>query len=222
MREPVAWEHLGRRAYRESLAVQEARWQARRNGAEDVCLAVEHPPTITFGLRATLADLLVSPAVLEARGIACAISDRGGGATYHGPGQLVLYPVVGLAARAFGVRAFVSALEEIMIEIAAAFGVRAGRDARGRGVWTARGKLGAVGIRVRDGIATHGLALNVNPDLTAFRTIAPCSVPGLPVTSLAREGSGSATIDAVLPLAEGVATRLLQSAAPRVPEEVFP
>lgn len=208
MRVPVAWKWLGHRAYDDALAQQAVAWHARRAGGPDVCLALEHPPTITLGKRATAADLRVPEAMLGAQGIPCIRVERGGHATYHGRGQLVLYPIVALSPRGFGVGAFVATLEAIMIEIAAAFGVAARRDARGHGVWTARGKLGAVGIRVREGISMHGLALNVTTDVSAFELIAPCGVAGLPVTTLRMEGA-DASLTEVAAAAEAIACRLL-------------
>ncbi len=212
MSAPIAWRWLGRRAYESALAVQETCWRTRRAGGTDTCLAVEHPPTITLGRRATAAELRVSKAVLATRGIACVATERGGWATYHGPGQLVLYPIVALASRGFGVASFVWTLEEIMIQLAAACDVVARRDAHGHGVWTDRGKLGAVGIRVRDGVSVHGLALNVTVDLHAFTLIRPCGVAGLPVTSLAVEGARHAAVADLLPVAEKIACRLLAPA----------
>jgi lipoate-protein ligase B len=212
MSAPIAWRWLGRRAYESALAVQVACWRARCAGGSDACLAVEHPPTITLGKRATRAELRVSEASLARRGIACVATERGGWATYHGPGQLVLYPILALATRGFGVASFVWTLEQIMIELAADRGVVARRDQRGHGVWTDRGKLGAVGIRVRDGVSLHGLALNVTTDLDAFDLIRPCGVAGSPVTSLAAERARNATIAGVLPAAEAIACRLLTTA----------
>jgi len=214
MRAPIAWRWLGRRAYESALAVQEACWRARRAGGYDTCIAVEHPPTITLGKRATRSELRVSDAVLAARGIACVAAERGGWATYHGPGQLVLYPIVALAARGFGVASFVCTLEQIMIELAAEAGVVARRDPRGHGVWTEHGKLGAVGIRVRDGVSLHGLALNVTTDLDAFALIRPCGLTGLPVTSLAAEGVRPVSVARLLPAAEAIARRALAAAPP--------
>jgi lipoyl(octanoyl) transferase len=212
MTAPVAWQWLGRRAYDEALAIQEACWRTRRSGGPDVCLAVEHPPTVTLGKRATAADLRADAADLAARDVACVRVERGGHATYHGPGQLVLYPIVALAPRGFGVAAFVATLEAIMLEIAAACGVRAARDPRGHGVWTPRGKLGAVGIRVREGVSTHGVALNVDAALDGFDLITPCGMPGVGVTSLAVEGA-DVTVADVLPVAETIARRLLAGTA---------
>ncbi len=212
MREPVSWKWLGLCAYERALEQQEAAWIARRGGGPDVCLALEHPPTITLGRRATAGDVAVSDHELAALGVARHAIERGGHATYHAPGQLVLYPIVHLVARGLGVRAFVWCLEEIMLAISRSVGVAAARDPRGRGIWTARGKLGAVGIRVRDGVSTHGLALNVDLDLDGYRLITPCGVPGLPVTSLRAEGT-DADIRTLLPIAEAACRAMFDTAA---------
>ena len=209
MPERIVWEHLGRCGYARALAHQDDCWRARRAGGPDRALTVEHPPTITFGRRATQEDRRVDPARLAALGIACIATDRGGHATYHGPGQLVVYPILDLRARGLGVRAFVFALEAVMIEIAATLGVPAWRDARGHGVWSRTGKLGAVGIRVRQGVTTHGLALNVDGDLAPFRLIAPCGVADLAVTSLAREGAAVGGVAALVPAAVTACERWL-------------
>jgi lipoate-protein ligase B len=215
MRAAIAWKWLGLYAYEDALALQHEAWSACRTGGPDICLALEHPPTITFGRRATAADVVASSDELARRGIGCHTTERGGRATYHAPGQLVLYPIVTLAARGLGVERFVWMLEEIMLAIAAAAGVRAHRDERGRGIWTTRGKLGAVGIRVRDGITSHGLALNVCVDLAGFDLIAPCGTRGLPVTSLAAEGARIEVLD-VLPAAERACARVFGTAESRV------
>ena len=218
MREPVQWRSLGLCAYDDALAQQEAAWDACRHGGPDMCFAVEHPPTITLGRRDTRDDLRRSTSELARLGVALHATERGGGATYHGPGQLVVYPIVRLAAHGLTVQAFVWRLDAIMLAIAAATGVAAERDPeRGHGIWTAAGKLGALGIRVRDGVTTHGLALNVDLDLGGFALIAPCSVPGLPVTSLRREGS-TATVADLLPIAERACRRFLAAPTAREAE----
>jgi lipoyl(octanoyl) transferase len=206
---PILWQWLGRRAYDRALAQQETCWRERREGGPDVVLAVEHPPTITFGKRSTAVDLDVADGALAARGIAHVTVDRGGRATFHGPGQLVLYPIIALAARGFGVAEFVWTLEQIMIEVAARVGIIADRDQRGHGVWTNGAKLGAVGIRVREGVSLHGLALNVTTDLAAFDLITPCGLPDVHVTSLRAQGAHHATVTNVLAIAEEIAPRLL-------------
>jgi lipoate-protein ligase B len=209
MREPMVWEYHGLRAYDDALALQAARWRTRSAGGPDTCIALEHPPTVTLGRRATADDLAVPEATLAARGVTCVRVERGGRATYHGPGQLVLYPIVHLAARGFGIASFIWTLEEIMIDVAAAFGVRATRDPRGRGVWAAHGKLGAVGIRVRDGISTHGLALNVSTDLGPYRWIVPCGLRALAVSSLVNEGAHTASMGGAVSVAEAICARRL-------------
>lgn len=207
MREPIRWKWLGLCAYERSLVLQAAAWEARRAGGSDVCLALEHPPTITLGRRITSADLLTTPTELARRGLSCHSTERGGGATYHAPGQLVLYPIVNLLERGIGIRTFVWLLEAIMLEVADAAGVAAHRDARGRGIWTERGKLGAVGIRVREGISTHGIALNVSLDLSGYTLIAPCGVRDLPVTSLRAEGASVEIVDLLAAAAQACVRR---------------
>jgi lipoate-protein ligase B len=221
MREPITWQWLGLCAYDQGLALQHAAWNARRSGAPDVCFALEHPPTITLGRRATPSDLLFDVDELARRGVALHATERGGRATYHAPGQLVLYPIVHLRERGLGVRAFVWMLEDVMLEIAAAVGVAAGRDPRGHGIWTARGKLGAVGIRVRDDVSLHGLALNVTVDRAGFELIAPCGVRGLAVTSLGAEGAGVTVADVVDVAARAIARRFDGVHSPLV-EEAHP
>jgi lipoate-protein ligase B len=219
MRGPIEWDYRGLCAYDEGLLRQQACWDACRASGPDVILALEHPPTVTLGRHATHADLTVSQATLAARGVACVRTDRGGRATYHGPGQLVLYPIMNLGARGFGVATFVWALEQVLLEIAVAFGVAARRDAHGRGVWSARGKLGAVGIRVRHGISTHGVALNVTTDLASYRMIVPCGTRNLPVTSLAHEGAPAVSVVAAAAVAEVVCARVLQAPPAGAPAE---
>jgi lipoate-protein ligase B len=215
---PIRWEFLGLCDYEGALAVQDAWWAARGAGGTDVCLALEHPPTVTLGRRATATDLAVPERELTARGVACIRTDRGGRVTYHGPGQIVVYPVVALRERGLGVRDFVCALERAMIETAAQVGVAARRDPSGHGVFAPGGKLGSVGIRVRRGVTTHGLALNVALDLAPFSWIVPCGVPGLPVTDLARaSGRPLATAD-VLPVLVERLTRALDGAPADAPE----
>lgn len=221
MREPITWKWLGLCAYERALALQEIAWQRRRSGGPDVFLALEHPPTITLGRRATAGDVLVDSHELARRGVAYHATERGGRATYHGPGQLVLYPIVHLRERGLGVRAFVWLLEDVMLAIAATTGVRAERDPRGHGIWTTRGKLGAVGIRVRDDVTLHGLALNVNADLANYDLITPCGMRGLGITSLAAEGA-TVTMTDVVAVAAHVCARRFDGRVVAVHEEARP
>jgi len=189
MREPITWKWLGLCTYDDALGRQERAWTACRATGSEFCFALEHPATITFGRRAVPDDIRASEEELIRRGVARCESERGGRATYHAPGQLVLYPVLDCRHRRLGVERFVTMLEDVMLAIARIAGVEARRDARGRGVWTARGKLGSVGIRIRDGVSLHGLALNVNLDLSGFDLIAPCGMKDVRMTSLRAEGS---------------------------------
>lgn len=208
MHEPIAWEWLGLCAYDDAMVRQEDAWRACRIAGSERCLALEHPATITFGRRATPGDLRTSAAALRERGVICRETERGGRATYHGPGQLVLYPIVDLGRRGWGAARFVGLLEDIMREIAAAAGVDAWRDGRGRGVWTAAGKLGSVGIRIREGVSMHGLALNVDVDLSGFDLIAPCGMEMVRMTSL-RDAGAQVTLRDLLPVAERALRRHL-------------
>ena len=163
-----------------------------QDGADETVLLVEHPPTITLGRRAeaSAAHLRATPAELRNLKVELVESDRGGDITYHGPGQLVAYPIIRLADHGLSVGAYMRVLQEIVVETVKAFGVEAHLDTAAPGVWApdpgnggAPAKLCAVGVRVRRGITMHGLALNVEPELSHFELIDPCGL-GRPVTSL--------------------------------------
>ena len=130
---------------------------------------------------------MVAQAFLDDQGIEVIQIDRGGNITYHGPGQAVLYPVVDLEKHRLSVPEYVNGLEEIMKRTCQQFGVAADRDRRNPGLWVGNAKIGSVGIALKRGIAIHGLALNINPDLTPFSWINPCGLPSLAMTSIARE-----------------------------------
>jgi lipoyl(octanoyl) transferase len=152
---------------------------ARVTPARGFLLLLEHPPVITLGKNADPRN------VLDPRGVPVRRIDRGGDVTYHGPGQLVGYPIVDV--RKMGVRAFVAALEDSIIDLLAGYGVEGRRRGKTVGVWTSRGKIASLGVRVSRGISTHGFALNVSNDLAPFGRINPCGEPGCPVTSLSLE-----------------------------------
>jgi lipoate-protein ligase B len=187
-------------AYTPLWALQTALVEARREGGleADVALFVEHTPVFTLGRRGGMDNVRVSPAFLERSGIPVVHVERGGDITYHGPGQLVIYPIVDLPRARLKVVTFVEGLEEVMIRVAADCGVRAGRSTRNRGVWVGEKKLGSVGIAVRRGISFHGLALNVDPDLMPFQWIHPCGLQEVRMTSLALEGAEGVTLDSAL------------------------
>ena len=182
---------LGRVEYEDGLALMRLAADAIRQGAPpdaDHLFVLEHPPVLTLGRGAGRANIVASPAWLERRGCEIHETDRGGDVTWHGPGQLVAYPVLVLG-RGLGPRRFVEALEEAMILTCADLGVPAGRQREHRGAWVGARKIGAVGVHVSRGMTSHGLALNVAVELQQFEAIVPCGIadPGLGVTSLDRE-----------------------------------
>jgi len=153
----------------------------------DVLIILEHPPVFTLGRRGGRNHLKVSEKELKSAKIPLVQVERGGEVTYHGPGQLIGYPIIDLRKARLGVVEYVTKLEEVMIRLAAAWRISAGRNALNRGVWVGQRKLGSVGIAVRHGISFHGFALNVNTALEPFEWIDPCGLEGVAVTSLARE-----------------------------------
>jgi lipoyl(octanoyl) transferase len=187
----AAW--LGRVPYREAWALQKQLAVRRADGAiGDRLLLLEHPRVLTLGRHADEGHVLADAAQLDRRGIEVIRVERGGEVTYHGPGQLVAYPILRLADRGLLLRPLVRALEAAMAATCEAFGVAAGRRDGHPGCWCdAVGdrprKVGALGIRVERGVSYHGIALNVDPDLADFDLIDPCGVPGLVSTSIAAE-----------------------------------
>lgn len=163
--------------------------EEKRSGQQDrdLFMLVEHPPVFTIGRNGSTTHLTVAETTLQERGIDLIRVERGGEITYHGPGQLVCYPIVNLKAAGLRVAEFTFQLEEIMIQVAAHYGVEAGRDPRNHGIWVGGRKLGSVGIAIKHGITFHGLALNVNCDLAPFSMITPCGLAGVAMTSVAKE-----------------------------------
>ncbi len=179
---------LGRIGYAAALALQQRLLEARIEGRiADTLLLLEHEPVITLGRGAKPEHVLASGQLLAARGVELYETGRGGDVTYHGPGQLVGYPIVDLSPDRRDVRKYVMGLEEVMIRTAGAFGLRAGRIAGLNGAWIEQRKLGAVGVRIRRWVTMHGFALNVSTALSAFELIVPCGISDKQVTSLERE-----------------------------------
>lgn len=192
VREPLAAAgliDLGRIDYAAAYELQQQLVERRRGGspADDLFLLVEHPPTFTLGRRGGRDNLMVGEAFLRQQGIPLVHIERGGDITYHGPGQVVLYPILHLHQAKLSVAGYVECLEEVMLRLAATCGVTAARDPRNHGVWVGNAKLGSIGIAIRHGIAFHGLALNVDIDLTPFSWVNPCGLSGVAMTSLSRE-----------------------------------
>lgn len=176
---------LGLVPYGEAWALQQRLAEARRAGlAPDTLLLLEHPHTYTIGRSGTRDHVYLSESELAERGITCLEVDRGGDVTYHGPGQLVGYPIFDLGT-APDVGRYVRSLEGCLIETLADFGIEAGRLAGYTGVWIADEKIAAIGVKISRGVTTHGFALNVSTDLSFFGHILPCGIPDKGVTSMA-------------------------------------
>ena len=190
--------HLGRIPYAEAMAIQQQVIAARKAGIiADTLLLLEHPPVLTLGRNARRENILASDEFLASRGVELHEVNRGGDVTYHGPGQLVGYPIVDLRGDLPGKKGphlgpvdFVRLLEEVLIRTCADFGVMAQRICKRTGVWTLAGgevqekKIAAIGVHVSQGITSHGFALNVTPDLRDFQWIVPCGIADREVTSL--------------------------------------
>lgn len=211
----IEYLYLGRVAYDEGLRLQEEMVALRRAGRVDnVLLLLEHPPVLTLGRNANRSNILASDELLVNRGVTIHEINRGGDVTYHGPGQLVGYPIFDLHSLRNGSGSrlapvdFVRMIEEALIRLCAVYGVRGGRIAGLTGVWcgsTDGGhldgggtdksrKIGAIGIHVSRGITSHGFAFNVATDLRDFQLINPCGLTGRPVTSLEREVAEAADL----------------------------
>jgi lipoyl(octanoyl) transferase len=191
-RRPLAVHRAGTVPYSRGLELQQELVALRRDGAiPDTLVVLEHPHVITLGRGADRADVLTSDEERARLGIDLFEVGRGGGVTYHGPGQLVVYPIIDLKPDRKDLHAYLRDLETVLIETAAVLGVAAGRRAGLTGAWTQRGKLAAVGVRVSSQwITSHGVALNVAPDLAYFDSIVPCGLVDEAVTSLERELGG--------------------------------
>ncbi len=180
---------LGLMEYRQAWKLQETLVSARVNHIlnQDMLLFLEHPAVFTLGRRGGLDNLLVSREFLKQSGIPLVQVERGGFITYHGPGQLVVYPIINLHARRIGVNEFVEALEAAMLLTAGAWNLAVERNPANRGIWAGGKKMGSIGIALRKGVSFHGLALNVNLDLTPFSWIQPCGLQGVGMTSMQAE-----------------------------------
>jgi lipoyl(octanoyl) transferase len=190
--------------YAVALELQREVVERRRRGEiPDALLLLEHPPVYTRGRRSQPGELPMGVEWYEAQGIEVRDTDRGGLVTYHGPGQLVAYPIVDLRAYGDDVHRYVRGLERVMIEALGEAGVQAETNKGLTGVWVPqrppRGgarKIGSIGLHVSRGVTTHGLAVNVNNDLQPFEWIVPCGIEGVAMTSLAREHGAEQDLDA--------------------------
>jgi lipoyl(octanoyl) transferase len=206
--------HLGRVPYTDGLTIQQQVIAARKqNLIADTLLLLEHPPVLTLGRNSNRANILASDELLAQRGVELHEINRGGDVTYHGPGQLVGYPIIDLRGDLPGKKGphlgpvdFVRLLEEVLIRTCGDFGVLAQRIPKRTGVWTLAGgtiqekKLAAIGVHVSQGVTSHGFALNVTPDLRDFEWIIPCGISDRQVTSLELEADAerNPTIESAL------------------------
>ena len=186
---PLEVRDLGVLPYAEALAAQEEAVRRRRAGEiPDTLFLVEHPHVITLGSSAHPEHVLVDADERARRGIELFDTGRGGDVTYHGPGQLVAYPILDLKPDRKDLHRYLRDLEGVVMRVVERYGIPAERSEGQTGVWTPGGKIAAIGVRVSSGwITSHGLALNVGTDLSYFGTIVPCGIADRDVTSLARE-----------------------------------
>jgi lipoyl(octanoyl) transferase len=188
---------LGLTDYAEALRVQEKTRSAVEAGADDTIILCEHPHVYTFGKSADKNNLLINPEFLTKINAQVFETERGGDITYHGPGQLVGYPIINLRSKGVGVKYYVTTLENSLIAALKSFEIEAYQIDGLTGIWVGRvtevkRKIGAIGIRIKNGVSMHGFALNVSTDLSYFNHIVPCGITDKQVTSIEKEtGSGS-------------------------------
>jgi len=207
------WQEPGPVEYGAAFAWQQRLVEQRKVGAiPDQLLLLEHPHTITMGRNGRMENVLAGEEVLARAGIAFSPTDRGGDVTYHGPGQIVGYPIMDLREWKRDVGAYVRAIEQTLIDTLADFGIRAGRIPKLTGVWVGERKIAAIGVHISRWITSHGFALNVSTDLRYFQYIVPCGL-SKPVTSMAQlgcEASWSAVAERVAARFGGVFEREME------------
>jgi lipoate-protein ligase B len=196
--------HLGVIDYEEALRLQNNLVRARGKGdLGDILLILEHPSVITVGRSGKQQNILASQATLQEKNIQIVFTDRGGDVTYHGPGQIIAYPILDLNQYGLNVPDYVWSLEEVVIRLLQHFGIEGRRIEKLRGVWVGKEKICSLGVHLSHWISKHGLALNVNTDLDPFRLINPCGLTDCQLTSMAR------IVGEVLPMEE-IEAQMLQ------------
>jgi lipoyl(octanoyl) transferase len=211
--------------YGDALALQKSLVAQRRAGTiDDLLLLVEHPPVLTLGVRGDggRAHILASDEELSARHIGVIETGRGGDITYHGPGQLVGYPIIDLDPDRRDVHKYVRDLEEVLIRVAADYGIQGGRIPGLTGVWVGDEKLAAIGVRIQRWVTSHGFALNHTTDLSHFELIVPCGIADRGVTSLAKLGCTASRDEVEERIAVHFAEvfgRVLRDSAPHIEAE---
>jgi lipoate-protein ligase B len=177
---------LGLMDYKQAWELQHALWAKRVAGeVPDLLLLLEHPHVITLGRRGNRSHLIASAEVLEAMNIPLFHIERGGNVTYHGPGQLVVYPILDLKSYGYRVIRYVDQLEEVLLRVLRDFGIEGKRDPLNRGVWVNGDKIASIGVTIKRWVSFHGLALNYDTDLNYFDLIHPCGLEGKKMTSMA-------------------------------------
>jgi len=187
---PELWAaNLGTIPYAEALELQRAVAADRISGkiAEDVLLLMEHPPVVTLGRSSKDAHLTASSELLQLRGVELFEVERGGDVTFHGPGQLVGYPIMDLKRHKQDLHWYLRTVEQALIDALETLGIAAGRNSGYTGVWTGGRKIASIGVHARDWVTWHGFALNVSTDLSFFDLIVPCGIKDVAMTSVARE-----------------------------------
>ncbi|MBT6236226.1 MAG: lipoyl(octanoyl) transferase LipB [Bacteroidetes bacterium] len=192
--------NIGLTPYAQALAKQEEVHQGVLAGEEDTLIICEHSHVYTFGKRANKNNLLINPDFLKSINAEVHETERGGDITYHGPGQLVGYPIINLRKHGIGVKKYVETIELSIIKALATLGITAYQIDGLTGIWVGedkevKRKIGAIGIRVRNGVSMHGFALNVSTDLTYFNHIVPCGITDKAVTSIEQERTGVSLAD---------------------------
>jgi lipoate-protein ligase B len=178
---------LGMVDYEKSWDLQHQLWSSRVEGAlPDLLLILEHPHVITLGRRGNRSHLIASSEILEAMKIPIFHVERGGDVTYHGPGQIVVYPILNLKEYGYRIVRYVDQLEEVVLHVLKDFGIEGRSDSLNRGVWVAGEKVASVGVAIRRWVSFHGVALNYGTDLTYFDLINPCGLEGKKMTSMAK------------------------------------
>jgi lipoate-protein ligase B len=180
---------LGRVPYGEALELQRSIAKDRISGAipQDVLLLLEHPPVVTLGRSSKEKHLMASPEFLRTRGVEVFDVERGGDVTFHGPGQLVGYPIIDLKRHRLDLHWYLRRIEQALIDTLADYDIPGERNPAFTGVWTRGKKIASIGVHARDWVTWHGFALNVTTDLSFFDLIVPCGIPGVVMTSIARE-----------------------------------
>lgn len=189
-REPVG--------YTAAYDIQQRLWSQNVTGeGPDALLVLSHPPTFTIGKSGKLDNLLLAREELEKRGLSVFFTDRGGDITYHGPGQIVAYPIIDIRKRGKDIHRYVHDLEEVVARTLADFSIEAHRNEKYVGVWVGDEKIAAIGVRIRRWVTMHGLALNIDPIMEHFSYINPCGIVDCGITSITRLLSRDVTFDDV-------------------------